>query len=151
MIYKQYSAVYMIVERESKYYFLKRRNSGYMDGYFGLPAGKIDANEDAISAAIRELKEEIGINAKNEDMELCHVMHRQEFPDMPDNTWIDIFFRVKNWYGEPKNMEPHKAFEGKWLDYRSHKDLIVPAVLHVLEKLETGSMVSTYGWKKIAA
>ncbi|MCB1555713.1 MAG: NUDIX domain-containing protein [Alphaproteobacteria bacterium] len=151
MFYKQCAAVYMLLERGEKYFFLKRRNTGYMDGFYGLPAGKIDKNEDALTAALRELKEETGLSVDKENLKLCHVMHRQESPENPTDTWIDMFFRITSWTGEPENKEKHKAEEGIWLDYRANREKIVPAVYHVLEQIENETLISAYGWRKSAS
>lgn len=37
--FKVCCAVYMIVRQDNKILFLKRQNTGYMDGYYALPAG----------------------------------------------------------------------------------------------------------------
>lgn len=35
-------AVYLILEENRKYLFLKRANSRYMDGFYQFPAGHVD-------------------------------------------------------------------------------------------------------------
>lgn len=54
---------------------LLRENTGYLDGYYDLPGGHVDENEDLFAAMIREAKEEIGIDIFREDMKIIHIYH----------------------------------------------------------------------------
>ena len=54
----------------------KRKNTGYMDGYYDLSAsGHVEKDESMTSALIREAKEEIGIDIMSEDIEFVTMMH----------------------------------------------------------------------------
>jgi len=55
---------------------IRRYNTGYHDGMCGLCAGRVEKNETFKEAIIREVKEEIGIDLKIEDLEVIHVMQR---------------------------------------------------------------------------
>jgi 8-oxo-dGTP diphosphatase len=56
-------AVYLILKNSKSEYCLTRRfNTGYMDGYYSLPAGHLDGKESLIVAIIIEAKEEINID-----------------------------------------------------------------------------------------
>lgn len=54
-----------IVERNSKY-LMVRETMDFVKGQWNLPAGTIDPNEDIISCAIREGKEETGLDLEPE-------------------------------------------------------------------------------------
>ena len=48
----------------------KRKNTGYMDGYWDFSAsGHVEDNEPMKMAMLREASEELGINIKNDDLE----------------------------------------------------------------------------------
>lgn len=54
-------ASYLMLKKDGKYAFLLRANTGWRDGYFGLPAGKVERNESFEQGAIREGLEEVGV------------------------------------------------------------------------------------------
>ena len=54
-------AVYLLIEQAGKYAFIMRSNTGWRDGYYALPAGKVEKNESFTQGAIREAAEEVGI------------------------------------------------------------------------------------------
>ncbi len=99
--FRPYAAVYLIFVRDGKILMSRRANTGYQDGMYSLVAGHIDGNETLRTAAIREAKEEAGVEIKPENLELKIVMHR-----LHDREYLDFFFAVKKWDGELKNMEP---------------------------------------------
>ena len=111
--------------------FLRRKDTGFADGWLTLPSGHIEAGEDGIAAAVRELKEEVGVDANPKQMELTHTMFRIG----NDCARVDFFFVVNNWNGTPYNAEPHKASElvlVKGEDAGERKD-ILPFVMSALE------------------
>lgn len=56
---------------DDKFLFMLRSDKGDMGGYWGIPGGKIEGNETAEIAAIRETIEETGFNPGTMDGELC--------------------------------------------------------------------------------
>src|SRR5689334_20765410 len=125
--FKVTPASYVIFEKDGKILLLKRMNTGYHDGKYSLPAGHFDGNETAKDVAVREVKEEVGLNIRPEDLDLVHVSHRKS-PEPLDHERMDLFFRVKSWKGEPINAEPHKHKEIKWFDLKKLPHNIVPEV-----------------------
>ena len=69
-------AVYLIFRDGDKVLLLKRANTGYRDGYYSLPSGHLNGGEPAIRAAIREAKEEVGVDIDLKDLRLVHTSHR---------------------------------------------------------------------------
>ena len=47
---------------------LIKRNDGHYKGLWAIPGGKIEHGEHLSGAAIREIKEEIGIDSKFQDL-----------------------------------------------------------------------------------
>ena len=43
-------------------------DAGHINGTYGLPAGRLEKDEDEKTAAIRELKEETGLDVQSEDL-----------------------------------------------------------------------------------
>lgn len=102
------TAVYIIIEREDQVLLLKRGNTGYRDGYYSLPTGHVDAGETFREAAVRETREETGLEVM--EMRFRGVMHR----DSRDAHYVDIYFQATSWKGEPENMEPEKHSSLGW-------------------------------------
>ncbi len=55
-------AVSVLVVDDGKFLLQKRGKSSYEGGKWGLPCGRVELNEDFLTAAIRETKEETGID-----------------------------------------------------------------------------------------
>ncbi|MBX4201684.1 NUDIX domain-containing protein [Candidatus Saccharibacteria bacterium] len=99
-------SVFAAVIKDGKALLIRRANTGWMDGYYDLPAGHLEDQEHLKDGALRELKEETGITAEPVDLKLIHVHQNHHRPDFPHYGYI---FLVKKWCGEPKLMEPNKA------------------------------------------
>jgi len=107
--YQLRCAVYLFFIKDGKMFLLRRKNTGWEDGKYGVPAGHLEPNETVTNAAIRETKEETGIDIEKGDLSLVHVMHRKANID-----YVDFFFAVEKWEGELRNAEETKADDGRW-------------------------------------
>lgn len=107
--FKVVAAVYIMFVRDDKILMLRRFNTGYEDGNYSFVAGHIDGGESLKSAAVREAKEEAGVDIKPEDLKLVVTMHR-----LTDREQIDTFFEVRHWTGEPRIMEKDKCDDLSW-------------------------------------
>ena len=106
-------AVFIVLKNEAGHVLLQQRaNTGYLDGYYDFAcSGHVDAGESLHEAAIRELKEEIDITAKPDDLKLVHV--NQNFLD---KAYINFTFELDVWQGTPKICEPHKCSDLQFFD-----------------------------------
>ena len=91
---------------------------------------------------LEKTKEEAGIVVLPEDLKYAHTMHRQA----SDSDWVDVYFEVEKWEGEPHNAEPEKSEAFAWLDMNNLPDNIVPPFRAALEAIERGETYSEYGW-----
>ncbi len=84
----------------------KRSLSGFnvAIGKWNGVGGKIDKGESIRSAAIREISEEIGVTAKEEDLEEVGKI-KFYFKDKPEWAQHMHIFVIKNWDGEPAESE----------------------------------------------
>ena len=111
--FKLIVSVYLLFIKEGNILLLRRANTGYEDGNYGLVAGHLDAHESLTNAAIREAKEESGVDIESKDLEVKTTMHRRQ-----NDERVDFFFEVKNWTGELVNMEPDKCEEWRWFEWK---------------------------------
>ena len=140
-----YIASFVIIRNGNKVAFVLRENTKWMNGFFGLPSGKVEKNETFTAAAIREAREEIGIKVKTEDLRHVLTVHRYE-PESFATDWIDVYFEVSDWEGIPLNAEPNVHGELAWLDPNNLPDNIVPAVRYAMEQSQAGKTYGEYGW-----
>lgn len=112
-------AAYLLVERDKKYLFLKRQNTGYHDGDFGMPSGHLEDDESLDECIIREAKEEIGITVN--EVEFLVVVHTHD-------DYLDFMFRAVKWEGEIINCEPEKCAEMEWFSLDTLPENITPEI-----------------------
>lgn len=137
-------SVFLVLTNGSQILLLKRQNTGHYDGFYGLPAGRVEPNETLEKALIRESKEEIDIELLH--LKLVHVMHRKEYSE-GGYECLDFYFMSDKYKGRIKNNEPNKCSELKW--YCPRFDLfddIIPYVKNVLTNIECGTYYSEFGW-----
>ncbi len=112
-----------------------------MNGYYGLPQGKVEKNESFSAAASREALEEVGIKVKPEDLKFVHIMHRHDETD-----WVDVFFEAESYEGVPLNAEPEVHGELAWFDPQYMPEKVLEYVRIALGHIENGSRYSEYNW-----
>lgn len=143
--FKVTPASYVIFKKNNKVLLLIRSNTGYYDGHYSLPAGHFEGNETAKDVAVREVKEEVGLDVEPNDLILVHVSHRKS--SIPINhERIDLFFVTTVWKGDPVNNEPHKHGEIKWFALNNLPKNIVPEVKQALEMFTKGKLYSEIGF-----
>ena len=135
-------AVYLFLEKEGKFLLIRRANTGYQDGNYQTPAGHVEEQETLREAAVREAKEEIGIDLSPEDLEFVHAAYRMH----PDKTGyrIDIFFKTSKWQGEATNMEPEKCDDLLWTTQEELPENTVELIRTALEHIKKGSYLSEF-------
>ena len=126
-------AVYVIFRDGDKVLLLKRANTGYRDGDYSLPAGHLDGNESAATAAVREAKEEVGVDINPADLHLVHTQHRMA--ESRDHERMNLFFEATKWRGELTNAEPHKCAEIRWASLNDLPENLVPELTHLFKHL----------------
>ncbi|MBV7440804.1 NUDIX domain-containing protein [Weeksellaceae bacterium TAE3-ERU29] len=94
------AAVMVIVESDGKFLFTVRNNEP-AKGKLDFPGGFVDPGETAAEAVIRELKEELNLDLKEEDLEMIDSeANDYEYKNIPYRT-LDIIFKIQL----PKNTE----------------------------------------------
>ena len=105
-----------------------------------MPSGHIEAGELPVSAAIRETKEEVGLDLNYEDIALAHTMYRTAHDETGDRA--DYFFIVEKWTGDPKNMEPGKCDDLNWFPINQLPANTMHYMKDVIELVERGIFYS---------
>lgn len=148
---RPYIAVYVILKRDDgKAVFVKRGNTGWMDGRYGLPAGKVEKLETFLHAAVREAKEEVGVEVDPADLKHVLTVHRDSPDDEVDGdmTWVDVYFETTKWQGEPYNAEPHMHSEIAWLDTHNLPEEVIPIMKETFGLINNGQTYGEVEWGK---
>jgi 8-oxo-dGTP diphosphatase len=148
--YKVALAVYAVLRRGDRVLLLRRAGSGVHDGELSLPAGHVDEGEDALSAVVREVGEELLLDVDADDCTLALTGHSA--PERPgDDAYVDLFFTVDRWSGEPQVGEPEKCTELVWADPHDLPGDVIPFVADVVRALTRGTGPRLLRWHWPAA
>ena len=136
-------AVHVLLVRDNRILLLRRANTGYEDGNYSVVAGHVDAGERIVETAVREAREEAGIEIAPQDVRIAGVMHRRA-----DDERIDFFVTVDGWTGEPRIAEPDKCDELRWFAIDALPDNLIPYVRRAIENTSDGARpwFESYGW-----
>lgn len=104
----------------------------------------MDKGESVAACLIREAKEEIGIKIKKRDINLVHVMHRNNTDDNAER--LDFFFACKGWSGGIVNMEPDKCDELKWVALDALPANVIPYIKQAIKSTQKQIIYSELYW-----
>ncbi len=112
--------------RDDRVFLLRRAQTGFMDGYFGLPGGHQRAGESVSEAALRECREETGVVP--EDLTprcvLPYVSGRHQ--------GINFLFEAHRFDGEPGVAEPQLFDACCWAPGNELPDKTTPWLVEAL-------------------
>ncbi len=137
------SAVHLFITQDDKILLLRRYNTGYEDGNYSVVAGHLNGGEQIIAAAIREAKEEVGIDIQEEDVEIVQMMHR-----ISESERIDFFVTVDSWQGEITNKEPNKCDDLSWFPLDQLPENTIPYVRQAIWNYQANIPFSSFGWEE---
>lgn len=140
--FKYIGSSYLFLIENNKILLQRRFQTGFMDGYYSVPAGHLYGNETARDGCAREIKEEINIDIKPEDLKVIHVMHRKS----PIDERIDFFMTTDFYSGEIVNNEPHKCDDLKWFDINNLPNNTVDYVKFAIENYQNNIFYSEFGY-----
>ncbi len=133
--------VHMFFFRHGHILLSRRFETGYMDGFYSVPAGHLDGNEPVRQAAVRETREEIGLRIEPQNIVFAGIFHRREGDER-----LDFFVHVTEWEGEPVNAEPEKCDDLLWAELDKLPVNTVPYVRQAIENFHNGVMFAEFGW-----
>lgn len=134
-------SVFVAALKDGKVLLLRRHNTGWIDGSFDLPAGHLEDQEKLRDGAVRELKEETGLQASPKNLFLIHVYQNHHNPKAPHYGYI---FATKKWRGEPKIMEPHKCSEMGFFPLSKLPKETAPYIKEALKNLNSSHVSDSY-------
>ncbi len=141
--FKLIASLYLILIRDGKVLLMRRKDTGFEDGNYGLPSGHLEDGESLTQGMCREAKEELGITLQPKDLHLVHVMHRRQI-----DIRLDFFFNTEQKYEEPKNCEPEKCDDLQWFPLEALPPNTIDYIRRTLQEHHHGKLFSEIGWDK---
>ena len=143
MAYTSFVDVLLLVIRDERVLLAERAGTGYADGQWNLPSGKLEDGEDLVAAVIREAREEIAIELARDDLDMVTSVHNRN-PNR--HARVGFFFRARRWHGEPRNAEPHKCARIGWFPLDRLPANTVPYTRAGVELFLRGEPFGLNGW-----
>ena len=120
--------VHTFVFDQDRLLLLRRANTGFLDGYYSLPGGHVEAGEEVTKAAVREVAEESRIE----------VLEIEPSIIMPYGDGVDFLFEARRWRGEARIGEPEFCDALTWAAPDRLPDPTAPFVTKALELRAAG-------------
>ncbi|GIE85635.1 NUDIX domain-containing protein [Actinoplanes regularis] len=91
-----------------------RQDTGYADGEWNAPSGKLEIGETALAGIRREAAEEVGVHLDADEPHFAATVHHR---NRNGQGRIGLVFTADfdaGRHGEPVNAEPHKCAQIGW-------------------------------------
>jgi 8-oxo-dGTP diphosphatase len=139
-------AAYVALVRDGDVLLQQRRNTGYMDEHWTFSAaGHVERDESVYAAAVREVREELGVRVREADLEpICTVHRRQTGSELGQR--VDFYFSARTWEGEPSVREPERSGGLRWAPLSALPRPLVPVDAVALEMMRTGERRAIVHW-----
>jgi len=147
--YKNVLVVDLMLTRENKktgreeFLLSLRKNTGSNDGEYELPGGHVEYGEDLIEAMIREAREELDIELKNEDLKIIHILHHYT------EGRLNFVFKADKYSGNIKINEPGKCEKLEWFSYENIPKNVTNKVKNTLKEIKSNIFYDNIKFKKI--
>lgn len=113
---------------------LRRSATGYLDGYFALPGGHLQQGEGIIDCAIRECREEAGVDLARAGVRPLAVLPYR----IKDGQGVNFIMSCDDFAGQARLAEPDRFDQLCWADPAALPERTVPYVADILEMRATG-------------
>ena len=123
-------AVAVITDAQQRILITRRSLHASSGGMWEFPGGKLEGDELASAALIREIKEEVGLDVMAYDYlgEVCHVYTEQFAVSL-------LVYHVHRYRGEATRCE--EQMDLQWVDFASLKNFQFPAAnIEIIELIK---------------
>lgn len=103
-----------LIIKDGKILLVKRRRSPE-SGHWGLPGGKVEWLETIEAAVMREIKEELGVKIRCEEL-VCVV---DQIDEISGDHWVAPVLTATIVEGQPSVQEPDALYSFDWFELDS--------------------------------
>jgi 8-oxo-dGTP diphosphatase len=138
--------VFLVLHDGPSVLLARRQNTGYHDGLWNLPSGKLEHGEDALSGMIREAREEVGLRLPPSSVRLAATVHHRA---CPGHARIGLVFAAEfapSSHGTPVNAEPHKCGGLGWFPAAALPAEMSPYSADCIQAYLSGAAFALSGW-----
>ena len=132
----------MLLLRGDHVLMLRRSGTGYEDGKLSVVAGHVERGETVTRAAVRESREEVGLDLAPARLRVVGVMHRKS-----EDERIDFFLAYPLEHQEPENVEAEKCSELVWAKRSALPADTIPYVRAAIEGFDERRWFQEFGWE----
>lgn len=122
-----------IMLRQNNQVLLQLRQNCSFAGHWGFVGGHLDGNKQIATAAIREVKEEIGVQIYPEDLVLKTICHSNQGVE-----YLQFYFECRKWTGDIQNLEPDKCAKLEWYSWDNLPQNTCPYLKPAVQKINQG-------------
>ena len=135
-------AVHVFLLRSGSVLLVRRCNTDFEDGSYAPVGGHLEGHESIKQTAIRECREEIGVEIEPTDLRIIGVAHY----DSPTGQGIDFFLSTRQWRGEPHPRA--ECDDLRWCPLDALPENTIPFVRRAIERhLRSGLWFDEIGWE----
>ena len=135
-------SVHIFLKKDNKILFQLRKNCSFSNMY-GVVAGHLDGNETVVQAAIREAREEIGVDISPENIKFATLCHS----NVGNKEYLQFFMWCNQWKEKITNLEPEKCSELVFLSIDKLPDNLVPYISKALNMALDNVPFYEDGWE----
>lgn len=130
--------VHLLLLREDRILLGRRANTGYGDGAYEPPSGRLDERETIVESAVRVAAAEAGIALDPARVTLAHVMH-----DVSGSGRIAFFLTAESWDGPVADARGGYSDLG-WFPLDALPANMIDRARVALRNFAAGASFSTY-------
>ena len=124
-----HKAVDIFIINDNNEILLQKRSAvkeAYPNMWTTSASGHLSAGDDSINAAIREIKEELGLTVTKEELRyLFTVKENKVWNDIIDNEIVDVFLVNKNINIDDLKLQEEEVAEVKFFTYKEFEHMVV--------------------------
>jgi ADP-ribose pyrophosphatase YjhB (NUDIX family) len=141
--YRPNVGVHLILIQDERVLLLQRANTGFADGDWSVPGGRLAQGETLPHGAAREALEELAIHINPDDLTFVHLCHHAD-PD--GQARIGVFFTATRWTGTPVNAEPDRCSQIDWFVPCALPGNTVGYIRTGIHSSQNGASFSLHDW-----